>query len=103
MAFAQRELPTGPLATEDARVETPKTRYAQSVDGTYIAYQVFGEGPDLLLARPWISHLELEWEDPIMSRWLRGLARLARVVSMDQWGYRPFGPDDPGDRPRNAG
>ena len=67
-------------------METPKTRYAQSVDGTYIAYQVFGEGPDLLLARPWISHLELEWEDPIMSRWLRGLARLARVVSMDQRG-----------------
>jgi hypothetical protein len=42
-------------------VEIPKTRYARSADGTYIAYQVFGDGPDLLLAWPWISHLEMLW------------------------------------------
>ena len=24
----------------------PKTRYARSADGTWIAYMVFGEGPD---------------------------------------------------------
>ena len=67
-------------------METPKTRYAQSADGTYIAYQVFGEGPDFLLARPWISHLELAWEDPDLSAWLRALGRFARVISMDQRG-----------------
>ena len=37
---------------EDAAVDTPKTRYARSADGTFIAYQVFGEGPDLLVAFP---------------------------------------------------
>ena len=35
-------------------METPKTRYARSVDGTYIAYQVCGDGPDLLLASAWM-------------------------------------------------
>jgi class 3 adenylate cyclase len=67
-------------------VETPKTRYARSVDGTFIAYQIFGDGPDVLLARPWISHLEVEWEMDEVAAWLRGLGRFARVISMDQRG-----------------
>jgi class 3 adenylate cyclase len=67
-------------------VETPRTRYAQSADGTYIAYQVFGDGPDLLLAWPWISHLEMLWEVDEAKSWLRALARFARVISMDQRG-----------------
>jgi class 3 adenylate cyclase len=72
--------------TEDARVEIPKTLYARSADGTYIAYQVFGEGPDLLLASAWISHLEIMWELDEMSAWLQALARFARIISMDQRG-----------------
>ena len=67
-------------------MEIPRTRYAQSADGTYIAYQVFGNGPDLLLASPWISHLEVLWEFDEWSAWLRALARIARVISMDQRG-----------------
>jgi|tagenome__1003787_1003787.scaffolds.fasta_scaffold20913555_2 class 3 adenylate cyclase len=67
-------------------MEVPKTRYAQSADGTYIAYQVFGDGPDLLLARPWISHLEVMWEFEEWRAWLRLLARFARIISMDQRG-----------------
>lgn len=67
-------------------MDTPTTRYARSNDGTYIAYQVFGEGPDLLVAWPWISHLEVMWEIPEPSAWLRSIARFARVISMDQRG-----------------
>ena len=67
-------------------METPKTRYARSSDGTYIAYQVFGTGPDLLLASAWISHLEIMWEIDELSSWLRALGRFARVINMDQRG-----------------
>ena len=67
-------------------METPRTRYARSVDGTYIAYQVFGEGPDLLVASAWISHLEMNWELDELNSWYRGLARFSRVISMDQRG-----------------
>ena len=65
---------------------SPTTRYARSADGTYIAFQAFGDGPDLLIAFPWISHLELFWEDPDVGQWLRSLARFARVITMDQRG-----------------
>ncbi len=67
-------------------MDTPKTRYAQSADGTYIAFQVFGTGPDLLVAWPAISHLELFWEDPDVGGWLRSLARFSRVITLDQRG-----------------
>jgi class 3 adenylate cyclase len=67
-------------------VESPKTRYARSADGTFIAYQVFGEGPDLLLTYAWISHVELQWEIDPFARWLKGLGRFARVIHMDQRG-----------------
>ncbi|MEA2580223.1 MAG: hypothetical protein QOE83_1115 [Actinomycetota bacterium] len=86
MLTAQGSLPPERAGGDDAPVELPRTRYAQSADGTYIAYQVFGDGPDLLLAWPWISHLELAWEDPDQAHWLRGLARFARVISLDQRG-----------------
>jgi pimeloyl-ACP methyl ester carboxylesterase len=67
-------------------VEIPKTRYARSQDGTFLAYQVFGQGPDLLLTHPWLSHLELIWEYEPDARWLQRLARSARVIQMDQRG-----------------
>ncbi|MEP6972941.1 MAG: adenylate/guanylate cyclase domain-containing protein [Actinomycetota bacterium] len=67
-------------------MESPRTRYARSADGTYIAYQVFGNGPDLLLAQAWISHLELSWESDESAAWLRALGRFARVIFMDQRG-----------------
>jgi pimeloyl-ACP methyl ester carboxylesterase len=80
-------LAAGEWWEQDAPVETPKTRYARSADGTYIAYQVFGNGPDLLLAWPWLSHLEMTWEnDDEGTLWLRALARFARVISLDQRG-----------------
>ena len=79
-------LPGESATGEDAPMEIPRTRYARSEDGTFIAYQVFGDGPDLLLAPAWISHLELSWETVELGGWLRALGRFARVISMDQRG-----------------
>ena len=46
----------------------PETRYAQSGEVS-IAYRVHGEGDrDLVLAMPWVSHLDLQWESQAMSR-----------------------------------
>lgn len=67
-------------------METPRTHYARSADGTFIAYQAFGRGPDLLLASAWISHLEILWELEEVAAWLRALGRFAHVISMDQRG-----------------
>jgi class 3 adenylate cyclase/pimeloyl-ACP methyl ester carboxylesterase len=68
-------------------VEIPKTRYARSADGTFIAYQVFGDGPvDLLWISPWFSDLEVLWDYPPVARFHREIAGFARLILMDQRG-----------------
>lgn len=36
-------------------------RFCQSYDGTRIAYAVTGEGPPLVKAHHWLTHLEYEF------------------------------------------
>ena len=75
--------------TQTARVTPamrPETRYARSGEIS-IAYQVFGEGDiDLVLAYPFISHLDLGWESPLLARFLRRLGTFARVIQFDRRG-----------------
>jgi class 3 adenylate cyclase len=64
----------------------PQTRYARNGD-VGIAYQVFGEGEvDLLVAFPYLSHLDLMWESPVVASFLRRLGAFARVVVFDRRG-----------------
>jgi pimeloyl-ACP methyl ester carboxylesterase len=62
------------------------TRYARSGDVS-IAYQVHGEGPlDIVFVPGFVSHVELAWESPGMSRFLRRLAGLGRLIIFDKRG-----------------
>ncbi len=64
----------------------PQTRYARSGD-VGIAYQVVGEGEtDLVLAFPFLSHLDLLWESPALAHFVNRLARFARVIPFDRRG-----------------
>lgn len=64
----------------------PQTRYARSGE-IGIAYQVYGEGElDLVLAFPFLSHLDLMWESPALSHFLRRLGSFARVLVFDRRG-----------------
>ena len=61
------------------------TRYAKSGD-VHIAYQVFGDGPDLVIAPGFVSHIENYWDEPHLARWLNGLGGFCRVVLFDKRG-----------------
>ncbi|HEX8689887.1 MAG TPA: adenylate/guanylate cyclase domain-containing protein [Solirubrobacterales bacterium] len=64
----------------------PETRYARSGDSS-IAYQVFGEGEvDLVVAFPFVSHLDLLWESPAQAHFMRRLGSFARVIPFDRRG-----------------
>ena len=56
------------------------------LDGRRIAYASIGEGPLLVFAGRWISHLEVEWEEPRFRAFLEELARSYRVVRYDRLG-----------------
>jgi len=64
----------------------PATHYARSGEA-HVAYQVTGEGlTDLILTPGFISHLDLQWESVAYRRFVRQLARFARVIRYDKRG-----------------
>src|SRR5215831_12235020 len=64
----------------------PETRYAKSGD-TYIAYQVMGDGPfDLVLVPGFISHVEMQLEQPLHASFMRRLASFCRLIRFDKRG-----------------
>jgi class 3 adenylate cyclase/pimeloyl-ACP methyl ester carboxylesterase len=74
------------MDTDEAGADVPEIRYAKTEDG-YIAYQVFGRGPqDLMLIGNWASNIEVMWEHPAMARYLNRLGRFARVICFDKRG-----------------
>jgi class 3 adenylate cyclase len=72
----------------------PQTRYARSGD-VGIAYQVVGKGEmDLVIAFPFVSHLDLLWENPALAHFINRLGSFARVILFDR---RGVGLSDPVD------
>ena len=63
----------------------PVTRYAKSGD-VHVAYQVFGEGPDLVVAPGFVSHIENYWDEPHFARALNKVSGFFRVVLFDKRG-----------------
>jgi pimeloyl-ACP methyl ester carboxylesterase/DNA-binding CsgD family transcriptional regulator len=61
-------------------------RFCKSFDGTRIAYAVTGEGPPLVKAQHWLTHLEYEGQSPIWRPWISALSKRHRLVRMDARG-----------------
>jgi class 3 adenylate cyclase len=70
----------------------PETKYAW-LGGDRIAYQVLGHGPpDLVMTRGGYGHLDMVWEDPGFTLFLRSLASFSRLILLDR---RGMGASDP--------
>jgi pimeloyl-ACP methyl ester carboxylesterase len=68
------------------RSDVPTVRYARRPDDLRVAYQVVGDGPDLIFLLGWPSHLLLQWELPAFARFLERLARFSRLIVFDRPG-----------------
>lgn len=66
--------------------ERQKVQFCTAPDGVRIAYATVGEGPPIVKAANWLSHLELDWDAPIWSPLLRNLAQDYRVIRYDERG-----------------
>jgi pimeloyl-ACP methyl ester carboxylesterase/DNA-binding CsgD family transcriptional regulator len=61
-------------------------RFCTSRDGTRIAYAISGEGPPLVRAGHWITHLEADWENLVWRPWLDALGRRHTLIRYDMRG-----------------
>lgn len=64
----------------------PDIRFVPSFDTELIAYASHGDGPPLMRAGHWLSHLELDWECPVWRPFLDALGANFTVCRYDQRG-----------------
>lgn len=92
--------PVTPAGPATAPAPRPPVRYTVS-DGLHVAYQVTGQtdsSTDVVLISGFVSHLELDWEDPRHALFLDGLGSAGRLIRFDKRGTgmsdRPSGVPD---------
>ena len=59
-------------------------KFCTAPDGVNIAYAVVGEGPPLVKAPDWMTHMEYDWQSPVWRHLLRGLAAEHSLVRFGQ-------------------
>ena len=61
-------------------------RYCTTTDGVRLAYATTGDGPPLVKASNWLTHLDFEWGSPIWRHWYTALSLHHRLVRYDERG-----------------
>src|SRR3989304_10187543 len=61
-------------------------RFCTAADGTGIAYATMGQGPPLVRAPNWLTHLEHESETLLWSHWLEEFPKDHLLIRFDQRG-----------------
>ena len=76
---------TGASAASTAKARQ-EIRYCTTSDGVRLAYATTGNGPPLVKASNWLTHLDFEWGSPIWRHWYTALSRHHRLVRYDERG-----------------
>ena len=92
-----RKTPASAEPSSGWRVAAPQVRFATACDGVRLAYAVCGEGPPLVRAGRWMSHLELERNCLIVAPLQHELSRRFTLLCHDMRGQ---GLSDRGVQPR---
>jgi class 3 adenylate cyclase len=64
----------------------PPVRFARTSDGVRVAHRTDGDGPPLLIARGWITHVDSPMTNPAFAAWIDRLAQRFAVTRYDNRG-----------------
>ena len=67
-------------------LRTQRISFCEAPDKTKIALATIGEGPPLLKAANWLTHLELDWTSPIWGQSFAEIARKRTFIRYDERG-----------------
>src|SRR5919202_1511941 len=68
-----------------SRVEQ-RIRFCTTSDGVQIAYAIHGQGPPLVKAANWFTHIQHDWQSPVWRHWLTDLGKTSTYVRYDERG-----------------
>ncbi len=73
-----------------------KLDFCTTPDGVRICYTASGDGPPLVKAANWLSHLEYDWQSPVWRHWWAALSEGNRLVRYDErgCGLSQWSPED---------
>jgi hypothetical protein len=60
--------------------------FCRSADNVRIAYAISGQGPPLVKAANYPTHLGHDWNSPVWRHWMRGLSETHRLIRYDACG-----------------
>lgn len=63
-----------------------RIHFCTTSDDVRLAYATVGQGPPLVRAAHWITHLDYDWQSPVWRHWIEGLARGRTLVRYDERG-----------------
>jgi pimeloyl-ACP methyl ester carboxylesterase/DNA-binding winged helix-turn-helix (wHTH) protein len=78
--------PAGDATSASAIDQEQQIYFCRASDGARLAYAVHGEGPVLMKAANWLTHLDHDWNSPVWRHWLRSLGEGHRVIRYDERG-----------------
>jgi pimeloyl-ACP methyl ester carboxylesterase/DNA-binding winged helix-turn-helix (wHTH) protein len=82
------DTPAGPPAPPPPEPSPPRQHIAfcRAADGVRLAYAVAGEGPPLVRAANWMTHLGYDIESPVWRHWVRDLSLNHTFIRYDERG-----------------
>jgi len=63
-----------------------RIRFLTTEDDVTLAWAEAGQGPPLIRASNWLTHLEFDWQSPVWRHWTRFLADHFRYIRYDERG-----------------
>jgi pimeloyl-ACP methyl ester carboxylesterase/DNA-binding SARP family transcriptional activator len=76
-----------PAQRQHALTASHEVKFCRTSDGVRIAYAVFGDGPPLVWAAHWLSHLAFSWKSPIWRHWTEEFGKDYSFVHYDERGH----------------
>ncbi|QCQ93659.1 alpha/beta fold hydrolase [Rhodococcus sp. SGAir0479] len=76
----------GPPRCREAPDPRRPVRFCTTPAGARVAYACMGQGPPLVVPAAWVSHLELQWQDPAYRAFFAPLSAVRTVVQYDRLG-----------------
>ena len=61
-------------------------KFCRTEDGVRIAYATLGQGPPLVWVASWLTHLDLDLNNPLLSHWFRALSQQHTLIRFDARG-----------------
>ncbi|WP_223877865.1 alpha/beta fold hydrolase [Histidinibacterium aquaticum] len=79
-------LPVLEPADRRAHLRAQRIGFCRMSDGTKIAFATVGQGPPLVKAANWLTHIEHDWHSPVWGACFADLARSRTLVRYDERG-----------------